>query len=121
MVVTHPIRDDPTPTVISQEQRVKYNQAYSRVFGDDPEALAAIQRSESEPALATLVQRWLERTPGLETGGFDFWGKYRDAVGTLLAKQQVTAEVGHYGSKMYSEMDDEMDVMSNFRLPHASI
>ncbi|KAK3929882.1 Tryptophan 2,3-dioxygenase [Frankliniella fusca] len=60
-----------------QEQRVRFNQRYSAVFGDDPSAVEAISRSEEEPSLAQLVQRWLERTPGLEAGpdGFDFWGK----------------------------------------------
>jgi tryptophan 2,3-dioxygenase len=35
----------------------------------------------------------LERTPGLEADGFNFWGKYKQAVETLLAKQRRAAEV----------------------------
>ncbi|XP_069680518.1 tryptophan 2,3-dioxygenase [Periplaneta americana] len=77
---------------VKQEHRVKYNQKYSNVFGDDQEAIKAIEKSEMEPALAQLVQRWLERTPGLEADGFNFWGKYRQAVETLLLKQRQAAE-----------------------------
>jgi tryptophan 2,3-dioxygenase len=72
---------------------VKYNQKYSCVFGNDIEAIQAIEKSENEPPLAHLVQRWLERTPGLEADGFNFWGKYKQAVETLLAEQLKTAEV----------------------------
>lgn len=90
---------------VNQEKRVKYNQAYSRVFGNDPEALSAIERSESEPPLAMLVQRWLERTPGLEKGGFDFWGKYQGAVEDLLNKQKMAAEVTMFQSDMFSNFN----------------
>jgi tryptophan 2,3-dioxygenase len=40
-----------------------------------------------------LIEQWLERTPGLEADGFNFWGKYKQAVGTLLTKQRKAAEV----------------------------
>jgi tryptophan 2,3-dioxygenase len=40
-----------------------------------------------------LIEQWLERTPGLEADGFNFWGKYKQAVETLLAKQHRAAEV----------------------------
>ncbi|XP_063238090.1 tryptophan 2,3-dioxygenase [Bacillus rossius redtenbacheri] len=75
---------------VRQEHRVKYNQQYSRVFGDDDEAMRAIERSEQEPSLSQLVQQWLERTPGLEVEGFNFWGKYRHAVQQLLREQHET-------------------------------
>ncbi|XP_071452766.1 tryptophan 2,3-dioxygenase isoform X2 [Hetaerina americana] len=77
---------------VRQEHRVKYNQNYRRVFGNDEAAIAAIEKSESEPSLVELVQRWLERTPGLQTEGFDFWGKYRRAVGALLRQHQMKAK-----------------------------
>ncbi|XP_046394532.1 tryptophan 2,3-dioxygenase [Ischnura elegans] len=77
---------------VRQEQRVKYNQNYRRVFGNDESAIAAIEKSESEPSLVELVQRWLERTPGLQVEGFDFWGKYRRAVIALLHQHKVKAK-----------------------------
>lgn len=78
---------------VKQEHRVKYNQGYMRVFGRDPKAIEAIKRSEEEHSLSTLVQRWLTRTPGLETDDFDFWGKYKRSVEKMLAEQEQTAHV----------------------------
>lgn len=72
---------------------MKYNKSYTRVFGSDVEALSALHLSEEEPTLAELVERWLERTPGLEPQGFDFWGKYQRAVTTMLEQQRQKAEV----------------------------
>lgn len=76
-----------------QEHRVKYNQRYSNVFGRDPAAMAAIEQSEIEPPLAKLVDRWLERTPGLEENGFNFWGKYKHSVENLLKTEEETAHL----------------------------
>ena len=76
---------------VKQEHRVKYNQSYTRVFGRDPKAIEAIKRSEEEPSLSCLVQRWLARTPGLETHDFDFWGKYKRSVENLMAEQEQLA------------------------------
>ncbi|XP_026736129.1 tryptophan 2,3-dioxygenase isoform X1 [Trichoplusia ni] len=69
---------------LKQALRVKYNQNYQTVFGDDPEAMANLQKSEQEPALLALIERWLERTPGLQTHGFNFWGKFQAAVNKLI-------------------------------------
>ena len=63
---------------VKQEHRVKYNQSYTRVFGRDPKAIEAIKRSEEEPSLSCLVQRWLARTPGLETHDLIFGGNTKD-------------------------------------------
>lgn len=72
---------------------MRYNQKYSCAFGNDPEAITAIEKSENEPPLAHLVQRWLERTPGLEADGFNFWAKYKQAVQSLLRTQRNAAQV----------------------------
>lgn len=55
--------------------------------------MRAIERSEKEPSLTDLVQRWLERTPGLEHDGFDFWGKYQKAVHVLIQEQITLTQV----------------------------
>lgn len=62
------------------------------MFGRDSNAMAAIQNSEDEPPLAKLVESWLERTPGLEQDGFNFWGKYEHSVEALLSEQLKMAE-----------------------------
>ncbi|XP_043669023.1 tryptophan 2,3-dioxygenase isoform X2 [Vespula pensylvanica] len=77
---------------VKQEHRVRYNQNYTRVFGRDPKAIEEIKRSEEDPSLSCLVQRWLARTPGLESYDFDFWGKYKRAVERMLFEQEQTAQ-----------------------------
>ena len=44
-------------------------------------------------SLTAFMQRWLERTPGLEENGFDFWRKYKRSVQTMLETQKAEAEV----------------------------
>ena len=41
----------------------------------------------------SYLQCWLERTPGLEEDGFDFWRKYKTSVQTMLETQKAEAEV----------------------------
>lgn len=41
-----------------------------------------------------FLQRWLERTPGLEKDGFDFWGRYKRSVKHMLDAMREEAEVG---------------------------
>lgn len=77
---------------VKSEHRVKYNQNYSHVFGSEPEAIEAIQKSEQDPSLTVLVQRWLERTPGLELDGFNFWGKFKESVEKLLNEKEEQAK-----------------------------
>lgn len=74
---------------------MRYNQTnYAKVFGNDTDAMAELQRSEEEPSLCELVQRWLERTPGLEEEySYNFWPQYQRTVESLIAEQQREAEV----------------------------
>jgi tryptophan 2,3-dioxygenase len=78
---------------VKTSNRVKYNQKYTAVFGGDPGAIDAIQASETEPSLSDLLQKWLERTPGLEIDGFNFWGKFKESVNELLAGKEKSALV----------------------------
>jgi tryptophan 2,3-dioxygenase len=66
------------------EQRLLYNQfAYhTRVSAEHQRVL---QDVEKEPSLYDLVQNWLERTPFLSLGDFDFWSAYRTAIENMLA------------------------------------
>ena len=51
---------------------------------------AALGRSEDEPSLFDLVERWLERTPFLELPGFQFWEQYAAAVSRMLEADRAT-------------------------------
>ncbi|KAH8289325.1 hypothetical protein KR054_003858, partial [Drosophila jambulina] len=85
------------------DQRVRYNQKYSDVFSDE-EARKAIRSSEDEPSLLELVQRWLERTPGLEESGFNFWEKFQHSVDLFLEAQ------------VQSAMQEPVELAKNYRL-----
>ncbi|KAF5283695.1 hypothetical protein FQA39_LY17243 [Lamprigera yunnana] len=76
---------------VKQDLRVKYNQKYYSVFGGDNDAMNMIERSETEPSLCAIVEKWLERTPGLESTSFNFWTKYQNVVNRLLEQQHKIA------------------------------
>lgn len=40
-----------------------------------------------------FAQKWLERTPGLEDDGFNFWGKLQKNIEEGLRLQKVKLEV----------------------------
>ena len=54
--------------------------------------LMALRAAEAEPSLFALVERWLERTPFLETPGFPFWASYGRAVDAMLVDDRRTIE-----------------------------
>ncbi|XP_026555763.1 tryptophan 2,3-dioxygenase [Pseudonaja textilis] len=64
---------------VPQNLRVPYNRRHYRdnFKGKESELLL---KSEQEPTLLQLVKAWLERTPGLEPEGFNFWGKFEANV-----------------------------------------
>ncbi|TMW51419.1 hypothetical protein DOY81_003486 [Sarcophaga bullata] len=89
---------------VKSEHRVKYNQKYSEVFGGNSSAINAIIESETEPSLLELIEKWLERTPGLEENGFNFWHKFQVSVDKFLADQVSSA------------MMEKVETAKNYRL-----
>ncbi|XP_060796676.1 tryptophan 2,3-dioxygenase B [Neoarius graeffei] len=75
---------------VSEKLRVPYNRRhYKDIFsGQESEALL---KTHQEPTLLQLVEKWLERTPGLERDGFNFWGKLQANIeeGHRLEKQKL--------------------------------
>lgn len=63
---------------------------------EDAEAIEALEASEREPTLSECIQRWLERTPGLEQEGFNFPAKFQAAVEALLKHDELEIEVGYF-------------------------
>src|SRR5262249_46573482 len=54
------------------------------------EDAARIQAADKEPSLFDLIEDWLERTPFLHFGDFDFWREYRQAVDAMLASDRAS-------------------------------
>lgn len=59
---------------VAENLRVPYNRRHYRDNFHGQESQALLQ-TEQELTLLQLVEQWLERTPGLEEDGFNFWGK----------------------------------------------
>jgi tryptophan 2,3-dioxygenase len=59
----------------------------SRLSAEDA---ARVEASEKEPSLFDLIEGWLERTPFLHFGDFDFWREYRRAVDSMLAADRAS-------------------------------
>eukprot|EP00105_Crassostrea_gigas_P000674 XP_011412572.1 PREDICTED: tryptophan 2,3-dioxygenase isoform X2 [Crassostrea gigas] len=69
---------------VKQENRVKYNQQhYMKVFSDE-ESVKMLMESVEQPSLLLLLEKWLERTPGLQRHDFRFWQAFELAVGRWL-------------------------------------
>jgi tryptophan 2,3-dioxygenase len=64
--------------------------AYTSVLS--AEHVARLEASETEPSLHDHVERWLERTPFLSFGSFDFWSAYREAVTEMLERDRKVIE-----------------------------
>jgi tryptophan 2,3-dioxygenase len=54
------------------------------------EHASRVEASEKEPSLFDLIQVWLERTPFLHFGDFDFWQEYRRAVDAMLGSDRAS-------------------------------
>lgn len=68
---------------LSDKIRIKYNNAdYLNTL--EPEHREKIMQTVKEPSTFELVQKWLERTPFLNYGGFDFWKTFKSAVDKML-------------------------------------
>ncbi len=57
---------------------------HSQFEGDKKEEILDLEENQS---LFTLVEKWLERIPFLNMGGFDFTTKYEQAVNQMLGKE----------------------------------
>lgn len=65
-------------------KRLTYHQShYAQSL--NPEHRELIEASEQAPNLFAVIERWLERTPFLKFGDFDFWLSYSGAVSQMFA------------------------------------
>ena len=88
---------------------MQYNKEnYVRVFSDKPVEWDQIVASETEPSLSICVQKWLERTPGLDENGFNFPAKFKAAVQSIFDEEMGIIEVRaalHLATEMISAKD----------------
>ena len=77
---------------LKDTNRVKYSQCYANLFKDS-NSISSIENAQKESSLSDLVQRWLERTPGLEYDGFNFWNKFQTSVQDLFRDKRLEIKV----------------------------
>ena len=72
-----------------RRDRLQINDApYTSRFTKDD--VARVEASEKESSLFDLIEGWLERTPFLHFGDFDFWREYGRAVDSMLAADRAS-------------------------------
>ncbi|XP_064273546.1 tryptophan 2,3-dioxygenase isoform X4 [Passer domesticus] len=92
---------------VPQSLRVPYNRRHYRdnFKGQDHELLL---QSEQEPTLLQLVEAWLERTPGLDSEEFDFWGQFEENVLKGLEEEFALIQAK-------AESEEKDDLLSEFQ------
>ena len=88
---------------LPEEKRLTYNNHhYASVFPkEQQDELAAIY---AKGTLFKQVEGWLERTPFLTFGGFDFISNYKKAVGNMINKEKKAIEASEYLADKEKEM-----------------
>ena len=71
------------------------------MFTEKPQEEELIKASEAEHSLSYCVQRWLERTPGLQEEGFNFPQKFKEAVEAIFDKEWKRVEVIFHQSSRF--------------------
>ncbi|XP_015928797.1 tryptophan 2,3-dioxygenase [Parasteatoda tepidariorum] len=91
---------------VRNENRVNFSKdKYISVF-KDPKSINKIVKSEDEASLCDLIQRWLERTPGLEPNGFNFWKKFGDSVYAQIETVRLQME-DETNMKIKADLENE--------------
>jgi tryptophan 2,3-dioxygenase len=76
---------------LKRSSRLDFNNtSYEKRLSDAHQHIAL--QSEQEPSLFDLVEKWLERTPFLNFGNFDFWESYKNAVDSMLENDRAVIE-----------------------------
>ncbi len=68
---------------LSNEKRIQYNNIdYLNTLEENHRKM--IMETVNQPSLFELVEKWLERTPFLNSQSFNFWQSYKQAVERML-------------------------------------
>lgn len=90
------------------EKRISYT-PYKYYHEFDESQQKEIEKIESEESLFDLVQAWLERTPFLDMGDYDFKSKYMQAVRNMLQREREAILNSDYLSEHEKEMRLKMN------------
>ncbi len=92
---------------LENEHRITYNgRPYDEVF--DQKKKEKLQDVVDATSLFEAVEDWLERTPFLKFGDFEFLEAYRDAVNRMLEKEQKAIKESGYLNEQEKEIRLQM-------------
>jgi tryptophan 2,3-dioxygenase len=102
---------------LREEDRLTYHgKSYKIVFNEEQQA--RLDGIESGGSLFELIESWLERTPFLRFEGFDFLNSYKDAVDSMLEKEQASINGSEYLDERMKAMRLKMLGDSNSYFKH---
>ncbi len=88
---------------LEDEQRLTYNGCpYFSVFQEGQQKV--LKETVKEDSLFEAMENWLERTPFIEFGNFDFLKSYREAVDRMLEKETAAIQSSAYLTAQEKEM-----------------
>ncbi|CAF1008899.1 unnamed protein product [Adineta ricciae] len=100
---------------LTEKSRVLYNQtSYKKAF-PSPHEQTELTSSLEEPTLLMLIERWLERTPGLEDSSFNFWERYKRAVAQYIEYLQSNAQDEPNPTARDAALEDVKKTADSFR------
>lgn len=80
---------------LREEDRLTYNgHSYKVVFTEEQKK--QLTNIEENGSLFELIEKWLERTPFLSFGDFDFLSQYKQAIDKMIAKEQKAINDSDY-------------------------
>jgi len=95
---------------VAPTRRVKYNAQHYREVFRTAEEQKAITDSETQPSLLELVEKWLERTPGMAPEGSSCsWQRYVWAVKRYLCDLRAEAEQNCRSEEAMKQAQAELD------------
>ncbi len=87
---------------LQEDKRLTYNNYhYASVFDDKKKAI--LEATQAGNTLFGVIEGWLERTPFLNFGEFDFLSQYRDAVSKMLKTESTAISDSTYLSETEKE------------------
>jgi tryptophan 2,3-dioxygenase len=100
---------------LTDKSRVVYNQiSYKNAFPSANEQ-KELTDSLDEPTLLVLIEKWLERTPGLEDSSFNFWERYKRSVAQYIDFLQSNANDEPNPTAREAALDDVKKTADSFR------
>jgi tryptophan 2,3-dioxygenase len=100
---------------LTDKSRVVYNQiSYKNAFPSAHEQ-KELTDSLEEPTLLVLIEKWLERTPGLEDSCFNFWERYKRSVAQYIEYLQSNAQDEPNPTAREAALEDVKKTADTFR------